>query len=404
MTSQTTAGIPRIAPEFGAHSDLSTLALHGGPGPDPTTGALLTPICQSTTFAQEGVGEHKGYTYTRCGNPSVAALEASLGALEGAPPAICTSTGMSALSVLCLALLQAGDRVLVSDVVYGGTVRLTRDLLAGFGVHVEFVDTSDLAAVEVALSTPTKLVIIESPANPTLKLTDIVAVARLSRAAGATLAVDNTFLTAVQQQPLELGADVSVYSTTKYIEGHNATLGGALVSRDSALLERFRLLQGALGVAQSPFEAYLTQRGLGTLPLRLEAHSRNALDISRWLEARAEISVVHYPGLESFAQAQLAREQQRGYGGIVAFELTGGSRAARTFVRSLELITLAENLGAVQSLITHPASMTHSQLPEDERARLGIGEGLLRLSVGIEASRDLIADLERALRSIGGAL
>jgi len=403
MTVRFSAGDLRPASDDATlNSSLATLAIHAGPGPDPTTGAILPPICQSTTFVQAGVGRHKGYTYTRTGNPTVAALEQALGALEGAPPAVCTSTGMSALTLLCLALLKAGDRVVLSEIVYGGTVRLLRDILSNFGVAATFVDTADLVAVKRALSERTRLVLVESPANPTLRLTDLRAVSELARAAGALLAVDNTFLTAALQEPLECGADISVYSTTKFIEGHNSTLGGALVSRDTDLLERLRLLQGALGVAQSPFDAWQTLRGLKTLPLRIREHTRSAQRVARFLEEHRAVAAVYYPGLESFAQYALAREQQREAGGVIAFDLRGGGDVAVRVLESLQLCSLAENLGSVESLVTHPATMTHSQIPAPERARLGIGDGLVRLSVGLEDPVDIIADLDRALNA-GGA-
>ena len=403
MDPSLSAAEPRRTPLVRTRSGLglSSLAIHAGPGPDPTSGAILTPICQSTTFAQGGVGREQAYTYTRSGNPTVSALELALGRLEGAPPAICTSTGMSALSVLCLASLSAGEHAIVSDVVYGGTVRLLRDVLARFGVRSTYVDCADLGALERALRVPTRLVILESPANPTLKLVDIQAASRLAHAAGAQVAVDNTFLTAVLQRPLELGADVSVYSTTKFIEGHNSTVGGALVSRDAQLLDSFRFLQNALGVAQSPFESWLTIRGLKTLPLRLAQHSRNACELATFLEQHPAIERVHYPGLESFPQRALALRQQADSGGVLAFELKGGRAAAEAFVPRLELIYLAENLGAVESLVTHPATMTHAQLDAAERQRLGITDGLVRLSVGLEDPLDLIADLERALGAGG---
>ncbi|MFT4537816.1 MAG: cystathionine beta-lyase/cystathionine gamma-synthase [Planctomycetota bacterium] len=388
------------ARDYASYSD-ATLAIHAGPGPDPTTGAILTPICQSTTFAQPKVGSDQAFTYTRTGNPTVAALELALGRLEGTPPAVCTSTGMSALSVLCLATLSAGDHVIVSDVVYGGTVRLVRDLLSRFGVRATFVDTARLDHLEEALREPTQLVILESPANPTLKLVDIRAAAILARAAGARIAVDNTFLTAVLQRPLDLGADISVYSTTKFIEGHNSTVGGALLSKDAELIDAFRGLQGGLGVSQSPQEAWLTLRGLKTLPLRLQRHSASALRIAAFLESQDAVLQVHYPGLKSFPQHALARQQQSNGGGVLAFELRGGQEAAASFAESLRLIYLAENLGAVESLLTHPATMTHWRLEASERARLGIGDALLRLSVGLEDPVDLISDISQALQ-VGG--
>jgi len=386
----TTGSSPTAADPF-------TRIIHGGLQPDPATGAILTPIYQSTTFVQNGVGDHKGFTYTRSGNPTVAALERNLGEIEGTPPALCFATGMATISTLFLGTLASGDHVVVSDVVYGGTVRLLRQVLDSFGIGVSFVDSSDPANVEAAINSRTKLVFVETPANPTLKLTDVAAVAAITRAAGVRLVVDNTFLTSVLQDVLAQGADVVVYSTTKYIEGHNGTVGGALLTRDEALLERLRLVQSTLGVAQSPFESWLTLRGLKTLPLRLQRHSDNALAVARWLEQHPQVTAVAYPWLESFPQHELARRQQKAGGGMLTFEVEGGTPAALELMRSLQLCALAENLGAVETLATHSASMTHASLTAAERERLGIGEGLVRLSVGLENPADIIADLEQAI-------
>jgi cystathionine beta-lyase/cystathionine gamma-synthase len=382
-----------------APADPFTRIIHGGLQPDPATGAILTPIYQSTTFVQDGVGNHKGFTYSRSGNPTVAALERNLGQIEGTPPALCFATGMAAISTLFLGTLAAGDHIVVSDVVYGGTVRLLRQVLDAFGVSVSFVDSSQPAEVEAAITERTKLVFIETPANPTLKLTDVAAVAAITRAAGVRLVVDNTFLTSLLQDVLAQGADVVVYSTTKYIEGHNATVGGALLSRDEKLLERLRLVQATLGVAQSPWEAWLTLRGLKTLPMRLERHSANALAVARWLEQHPRVTAVSYPWLDSFPQLELARRQQRSGGGMLTFEVQGGTPAALHLMKSLNLCALAENLGAVETLVTHSASMTHAALTPEERERLGIGDGLVRLSVGLENPADIIADLEQAIEA-----
>jgi cystathionine beta-lyase/cystathionine gamma-synthase len=384
-------------------SSLSTLAIHGGQSPDPSTGAILAPIHQSTTYVQSAVGVHKGFTYTRSGNPTVAALERNLGELEGVLPAVAFSTGMAALTALFLATLKAGDHVVVGDVVYGGTVRLLRQVLQPLGIQATFVDTSSIDVLRAAIDARTRLVLIETPANPTLKLTDIAAAASAAHDGGALLAVDNTFLTPVAQRCFDLGADVTVYSTTKYIEGHNATVGGALLARDPALVERFRFVSNAVGFPQSPFEAWLTLRGLKTLPLRMDAHARNALEVARFLEAHPRVRHVAYPGLESFPQAELARAQQKHGGGMIAFELEGGAQAGIRLMNSVRLCALAENLGAVETLITHPASMTHATIPPAERARIGIPDGLVRLSVGLEAPADIIADLARALDEGGAA-
>ena len=384
------------------HADrLATRAIHGGLAPDPATGAILTPIHQTTTYVQEAVGRHKGFTYTRSGNPTVAALERNLGELEGAPPAAAFATGMAALTALCLATLKSGDRVVLSDVIYGGTVRLLRAVLGPFGIRTALVDTSEPAAARRALQEETRLVVIESPGNPTLKLTDIQAVAEAAHAAGALLAVDNTLLTPALQAPLALGADVVVYSTTKYIEGHNATVGGALLTRDPELLAKVRFAQNAVGFPQAPFEAWLTLRGIKTLPLRMERHSANALEVARFLESHPAVSRVAHPWLDSFPQADLARRQQRAGGGMIAFEVHGGTDAGIRVMNSVRLCALAENLGAVETLITHPASMTHGELRPEERAAAGITDGLIRLSVGLEDPEAIIEDLGGALARLG---
>ena len=377
---------------------LFTRLIHGGLAPDPTTGAILTPIYQSTTYVQEAVGKDKGFTYSRTGNPTVAALERNLGELERALPASCFATGMAALTVLFLATLKAGEHVVVSDVVYGGTVRLLRQVFADLGVEASFVDPTDAAALAAAWRPATRLFLVESPANPTLKLTDLAAAAAAAHAAGVLLAVDNTLLPGVQE-PLELGADVVLYSTTKYVEGHNATVGGALLTRDPALAARIRFLQNAVGNTQSPFEAWLTLRGLKTLPLRMERHAENALAVARFLESHPRVERVAYPFLDSFPQVELARRQQRNGGGMIAFEVVGGTAAGMRVMNSVRLCSLAENLGAVETLVTHPASMTHASIPPAEREAIGITDGLIRLSVGLEDPRDLMADLEQALQA-----
>jgi cystathionine beta-lyase/cystathionine gamma-synthase len=307
---------------------------------------------------------------------------------------------MAAISTLFLAILKSGDHVVVSDVVYGGTVRLFQQVLANFGVEASFVDTSDPVAVAQAIQPNTKLVFIETPANPTLKLTDIAAIARIAHAAGIRLAVDNTFLTPVLQRPLELGADITLLSTTKYIEGHNSTVGGSIATHDQALLERLRVVRKTLGCIQSPQEAWLTLRGLKTLPLRLQQHCANAQKVAEWLEQHPKVARVHYPGLASFPQFALAEKQQSLPGGMLAFELKGGAEAGIQLMNTVRLCLLAENLGAVETLITHPVSMTHGDVPREIRERTGISDGLVRLSVGLENPADIIADLESALAGI----
>jgi cystathionine beta-lyase/cystathionine gamma-synthase len=298
-----------------------------------------------------------------------------------------------------LALLKSGDRVVVSQAVYGGTVRLFNQILAPFGVEAEFIDTSDLEKVATALQKSTRFLFIETPSNPTLALTDIQAASRFARDAGAVVVVDNTLLTPALQRPLELGADVVLHSTTKFIEGHNATVGGALITRDSELHERFAFTRNAIGAIQSPFPAWLTLQGTKTLPLRMARHSDNALQIAKFLESHDQVAKVIYPGLESFPQFELTESQQATGGALIAFEVKGGVEAGIRLMNSVRLCALAENLGAAETIITHPASMTHADVPPVQRAAAGITDGLVRLSVGLEDPLDIIRDLDQALAS-----
>jgi cystathionine beta-lyase/cystathionine gamma-synthase len=385
------------AVETDTHYSFETLALHAGTTADPVTGAMLTPIYQTTTYRQEAVGKDKGFKYSRSGNPTVSALERRLAAIEGAEFATCYSTGLAATTALFLALLKRGDRVVSSQAVYGGTVRLLRQTLAPFGVRAEFVDTSNADAFAKALQKPTRVVFIETPANPTLKLTDVDLASRLAKKAGALLVVDNTLLTPAVQRPLDLGADVVLHSTTKFIEGHNATVGGALITRDASLHDQFLFTRNTIGAIQSPFAAWLTLQGVKTLPLRMARHCENAGRIARFLESHPRITRLVYPGLESFPQVELARRQQSAGGALIAFEVEGGLEAGVRLMNSVRLCALAENLGAAETIITHPVSMTHGAVPPEQRAAAGITDGLVRLSVGLENPDDIIADLEQAL-------
>ncbi len=373
-----------------------TLAIHGGASPDSATGAIITPIYQSTTFVQQAVGVHKGFTYSRAANPTVDALERSIAALEATPGAVCFATGMAAITTLCFSLLKAGDHAIISNVVYGGTVRLFQQLLGGLGIRYDFVDGSRPDQIDEKIEPVTRLILIETPGNPTLKLCDIPAIAEVAHRHGVLFAVDNTFLTPVLQPAIELGADISVLSTTKYVEGHNLTVGGSLATRDQKLLERFQLIRKTTGCIQSPQDAWLTLRGLKTLPYRIRLHSENASVVARWLETYPAVSRVYYPGLDSFPQKALADRQHKAHGGMLAFEIHAGSEAAVAVMNSVKLCALAENLGAVETLITHPASMTHADVPREHREAIGITDGLIRLSVGLEDPRDIIADLEQA--------
>jgi len=380
----------------------STRQIHSGVTPDPLTGSILTPIYQTTTYVQASVDQYleKGYSYSRSGNPTVRALEDKLTDLEGGADTTCYGTGMAAINALYLALLKAGDHVIVSDVVYGGTYRLSTKVFARFGVSFSFVDTSDPQAVRAALRDNTRLILTESPANPTMKLTDLAAVSAIARERGIPHAVDNTFLTPYYQRPLELGADFVIYSTTKYFDGHNATVGGAVVARTAEQDQQLRFIQNATGMIMSPQVAWLTLQGCKTLSVRMDRQSANALAIANFLSSHPKVSHVCYPGLPEFPQYELARRQATGFGAMLWFEVKGGLRAGKALMDSVELWSLAENLGSVESLITHPVTMTHADVEEAERRRVGITDGLVRASVGLEDVEDLISALSDALDRI----
>ena len=379
----------------------STLAIHGGRSLDDHASSILFPLYQTSTFVHDAVGVDKGFSYSRVSNPTVDALEKAIGALEDTPPAVCFRTGMAAVSTLFLALLKSGDHVVLSDVVYGGTMRLFHEVLSRLGITGSFVDTSDPACVEAAITPATRIIFLETPGNPTLKLTDIEAVARTAKRHSILLVVDNTFLTPLLQRPFELGADVSLLSTTKYIDGHNATVGGSIATRDEALLERLRLIRKTLGTTQAPFEAWLVLQGIKTLPARLKLHCEHAQRIAEWLETQAVVERVFFPGLASCPQKELADRQQKGPGGMIAFELKSGYEATVRALNSVKLCSRAESLGGLETLITHPASTTHADLDPEVRRKLGISDALVRLSVGLEAPEDIIQDLEQAFAAAG---
>lgn len=377
----------------------ATKQIHAGVEPDPTTGAILTPIYQSTTFVQESVDRYleKGYSYSRSGNPTVQALDKKLAELEGGAACASFGTGMAAIHGVFLAFLNAGDHVVVSDVAYGGTYRLCTKVFTRFGVAFTFADTSDPEDVKKSMRDNTRLILTETPANPTLKLTDIAAVSAIAKEHGVPHAVDNTFLTPYYQRPIELGADLIVHSTTKYLDGHNATVGGAVVSATNELHEKVAFVQNATGTIMSPQVAWLTLQGCKTLTVRMDGQSANAMAIAKFLEGHPKVGTVRYPGLPSHPQYELATRQASGYGAMIWFEVEGGMAAGKAIMDSLELWTLAENLGSVESLVTHPVTMTHADVDEAERKRVGITDGLVRLSVGLEDAQDLIDDLEKAL-------
>ena len=373
--------------------------IHAGVVPDKTTDAILTPIYQSTTFVQDSVDSYlaKGYSYSRSGNPTVKALENKLAELEGGADATCYGTGMSAVHCTMLAFLSAGDHAIISDVAYGGTYRLCTKVLNRMGIEFSFADTSNPDDVKSHVKENTKLFLTETPANPTMKISDISAISEIAKSANAVHVVDNTLITPCFQRAIELGADLSLHSTTKYFDGHNATVGGVVVAKTKELDEKLRFIQNSTGSIMSPMVAWLTLQGCKTLSVRMEAQSANAMAIANFLENHPKVKQVAYPGLESFSQHELAKSQSTGFGAMLWFEVEGGLEAGKRLMDSIELWTLAENLGSVESLITHPVTMTHADVDEAERQRVGIIDGLVRLSVGLEDGQDLIDALSKAL-------
>lgn len=375
---------------------LATRALHVGQGPDPATGAVVVPVHLATTFAQESPGRHRGFEYSRSGNPTRGNLEECLASLEGATHGLAFASGLAATTAVML-LLDPGDHVVFTEDVYGGTFRLFDKVFQRYGLSFTAVDPTDPDTVAGAMTDRTRLVWLESPTNPLLRIVDLDAVSELVHGAGALVAIDSTFASPVLQRPLELGADLVVHSSTKYLGGHSDVLGGAVLTSDDSLAERLRFHQNAVGAVPSPFDCWLLLRGLKTLQLRVHRQCENALAIARWLEGQDAVVKVYYPGLESNPGHVLARRQMGGYfGGVVSFEVSSGD-AARSFLERLRVFTLAESLGAVESLAESPAMMTHASIPEETRTRVGVSDGLLRLSVGIEDVDDLVADLEQAL-------
>lgn len=384
-----------------ADLSIETLAIHAGQSPDPVSGAVMPPIVLASTFAQESPGVHKGFEYSRTDNPTRRTLEACVAALEGGTHGACFGSGCAASTTLFLTL-SAGDHIVSSDDVYGGTFRILDKVMKPLGVETTWVDMTDPQNVADAMRPETKLVFVETPTNPMLKVVDIAAVAEVAHAGGATVAVDNTFATPALQRPLSLGADVVLHSMTKYLNGHSDVVGGVAVTSDDALNERLRFLQNSVGAVPSPFDCFLVLRGLKTLAVRMKSHVESAQRIARFLEARPEVERVYYPGLESHPQHELAARQMKGPGGMISFVIAGGLPAARRFLETTELFTLAESLGGVESLIEHPAIMTHGSVPKEQREALGIVDGFIRLSVGLEGVDDLMADLERALLASQG--
>jgi cystathionine gamma-synthase len=378
-------------------SGLGTQCVHGGAAPDPAYGAVAAPIYQTSTFAMLDLGTSAGFEYTRSGNPTRARLEEAIALLEGGCGAICTSSGMSAI-IAVLSLLPHGSHVLCAEDCYGGTFRALEHTRRVSGLETSFLDLSDPEAVRAAIRPSTRLLWAETPSNPLLRLLDLAALARVARERDLLLAVDNTFLSPVLQRPLRWGADLAVHSTTKYLNGHSDVVGGAVVAARSDLLQRLATLNMSLGTSQSPHDCALVLRGLKTLHLRMRAHEANARALAGFLAAHPAVAQVNYPGLPSHPQHQLAQRQQSGFGAMLSFELKDGSRAAvGRFLRALRWFTLAESLGGVESLVSQPATMSHASMTPEMRQRIGIRDGLIRLSVGVEEQADLIEDLRQAL-------
>ncbi|HVC20421.1 MAG TPA: cystathionine gamma-synthase [Vicinamibacterales bacterium] len=376
----------------------STVCIHAGQTPDPATGAIITPIYQTSTYVQEGLGRHKGYEYGRTQNPTRAALEANVAAIEHGRAGFAFASGMAAIGAVA-SLLKAGDHVVVSDNTYGGTFRLFDKVLSRYGLTFSYVDTSRPALVEQALTPQTRLLFVETPTNPLMKLTDLAAVAAIAHARAVGLVVDNTFASPYVQRPIDFGADLVVHSTTKYLNGHSDSVGGLVVATRDQDIEWLTFVQNAAGAILGPFDSWLVLRGTKTLPIRMAQHNANGQALAEFLEAHPKVGRVHYPGLPSHPQHDLARRQMHGFGGMLAFEL-GSLDAARTLLNRVRLHALAESLGGVETLISHPATMTHASVPADVRARLGITDGLVRISVGIEDIDDLKADLAQALDAV----
>jgi cystathionine beta-lyase/cystathionine gamma-synthase len=378
-----------------ARARFSTVCIHAGQEPDASTGAIITPIFQTSTYVQEELGRHKGYEYARTQNPTRAALEQNLAAIEGGKAAFAFASGMAAISAIAGAL-SSGDHVVVTDNTYGGTFRLFDRVLTRYQLKFTYVDTSKLDQIEGALRPETRMVFVETPTNPVMRLTDVAAVASLSRAKGIRLVVDNTFASPCVQRPIELGADIVMHSTTKYLNGHSDSVGGIVIATRDDDIEWLGFIQNAAGGIMSPFDAWLVLRGTKTLPLRMAQHNANGIALAIYLSKHPRVREVLYPGLPTHPQHELAKRQMNGFGGMLTFD-AGTFEAARSVCNRVKLMALAESLGGVETLISHPASMTHASVPPERRAAIGLTESLVRISVGIEDPADLIDDLAQAL-------
>lgn len=373
----------------------STIAIHAGNEPDIATGAVSVPIYQTSTYAQEGLGKHKGFEYARTQNPTRLALEKNIAALENARFGFAFASGMAAIDAT-LKLVKAGEHVILGDNTYGGTFRLFSRVLANYGVEFDLADTSDIGDLEKAFRPNTKMVFVETPTNPVMTVTDLRAVSGLAHANGAKVVCDNTFMSPYFQKPLDLGVDIAVHSTTKYLNGHSDSVGGFVALNDETDAEWIKFVQNSIGAILSPFDSFLVLRGTKTLAVRMEAHDRNGRMVANFLAEHPAVQKVYYPGLASHPQHELASRQQTGFGGMVSFE-TGSLANAKKVLEAVKLCALGESLGGVESLISHPATMTHASVPKEARERLGITDGLVRISVGIEDVEDIIADLDQAL-------
>ncbi len=373
----------------------STIAIHAGNEPDAATGAVSVPIYQTSTYAQEALGKHKGFEYARTQNPTRSALEKNIAALEGAKFGYAFASGMSAIDA-CLKLVRSGDHVVLGDNTYGGTFRLFDKILKNYGIEFDLVDTSDVSNLEQAFKPNTKMVFVETPTNPVMGVTDLQAVSEISHAHGAKVICDNTFMSPYLQRPMEFGVDIVVHSTTKYLNGHSDSIGGFVALNDKADAEWIGFVQNGIGAILSPFDSFLVLRGTKTLAVRMEAHDKNGRQVANFLAEHPRVQKVYYPGLVSHPQHELAKRQQKGFGGMVAFE-TGSLENAKKVLETVKLCILGESLGGVESLISHPAPMTHASVPQEKREKLGITDGLVRVSVGIEDVEDIIEDLDQAL-------
>jgi cystathionine gamma-lyase len=376
-----------------------TLAIHAGQEPDPTTGAVMTPVYLTSTYAQESPGKHRGFEYTRTHNPTRYALQDCIAALEGGKYGAAFASGLAALSTLMLTL-KKGDHIVCSDDVYGGTFRAFDKVFRNMGLEFTYCDLTNLAETEKAFTPATKMLWVETPTNPMLKIIDIAAVSNLAKRRGVLTCVDNTFMSPYFQKPLTLGADVVLHSTTKYINGHSDVVGGALVTNNKELSERIYFHQNAVGAVASPMDCFLVLRGLKTLHVRMKRHEENAMVLAQFLEKHPKVERLLYPGLPSHPQFEISKKQTTGFGGMITFFIKGDLEACRRFLENCKLFTLAESLGGVESLVDHPAIMTHASVPAETRKKLGIHDNLVRLSVGIEDLADLKADLERALKAV----